>query len=77
MKGILTEEELNEALKKTAVAFSDEEKANKALKLYLVDGRSSSFAMEQTGIDRRKITAGADKVLEQWRKIMAQKITTK
>ena len=77
MKGVLTEEELIEAIKKTDIEFKDEEKATKALKLYLVDGRSSSYAMEQTGIDRRKITAGADIILNQWRKMMAQQNTIK
>lgn len=75
MKGILTEEELNEAIKKTGSIFRDKEK--EALKFYLVDGHSSSFAMEQTGIDRRKITAGADIILNQWRKMMAQQNTIK
>ena len=77
MKGILTEQELNEALKKTDIAFRDEAKAKEALKLYLVDGLSSSLAMEQTGIDRRKITAAADIILDQWRKMMAQQNTIK
>ena len=75
MKGVLTEEELNEAIKNTDIVFRDrdKEKAVKALKLYLVDGYSSSQAMEQTGVHRTKITTGGKIILEEWRKIMAQK----
>lgn len=73
MKGVLTVEELNEAIKTTDIVFRDKEKATEALKLYLVDGHSSSYAMEQTGVHRTKITAGGKAILEEWRKRMAFK----
>ena len=75
MKGVLTVNELEEAVEKAikedGLVFRDKEKSLKALKLYLVDGHSSSYAMNQTGIHRTKITKAGLIILNAWRKIMA------
>ncbi len=68
-KGVLTEQELNNAIEQTSPEMGN--KLVTALYICLVIGGTNSAASSKTGIHRAKIAKSKEMVLQQWRENVA------